>query len=172
MRRHSATVSVSKTLAVWNLRPRPKRTQACGGACAMSCPSIRTVPALRSAPSLMQRISVVLPAPLGPIRLTSSPRCATKSMPDSTFRLPKCFDTPASSITGAPLSTTGRTGASASTAVPAACATSAAAALLRRPNRRSRRARGGSKPCGSSTITRTKATPRNSFQMKGRLPLR
>ena len=40
------------------------------------------------APSLMQRISVVLPAPLGPTRLTSSPARTSRSMPSSTCRLP------------------------------------------------------------------------------------
>ncbi len=83
-RRHSATVMVSNTVAVWNLRPTPSAAQRCGGMWRMLWPPTSTVPALRSRPSAMQRISVVLPAPFGPIRLTRSPAWAVNSTPRST----------------------------------------------------------------------------------------
>jgi len=88
MRRQAATVSVSKMLAFWNLRPRPKRTHSSGGKVRMSWPHRFTPPAVRSAPSLMQRISVVLPAPFGPIKPTSCPSSAARSMPCRTFKWP------------------------------------------------------------------------------------
>lgn len=71
--RHSPTVRESNMFAFWNLRPRPKRTHWSGGKSRISFPQSTTVPSERSAPSLMHRINVVLPAPFGPISPTSSP---------------------------------------------------------------------------------------------------
>ena len=82
-------------LAFWNLRPTPSRTHSYGGRRSIEWPFTAMSPAERSPPSAMQRISVVLPAPLGPTRLRSSPRRAVKSMPSRTSRLPKSLADPA-----------------------------------------------------------------------------
>ena len=66
-------------------------------ACAMSWPFTHDR-ARRSVPRRRQcsASACVLPAPFGPTRLSSSPRCASKLMPSSTLRLPKCLRTPRS----------------------------------------------------------------------------
>ena len=91
----SSTVSSSNTFAVWNLRPMPRRTHAYGGRRPISWPFSSMCPLVRSAPSLTQRISVVLPAPFGPTSESSSPCRASKVTLRSTLRLPKLFATAA-----------------------------------------------------------------------------
>src|SRR6478736_2957550 len=48
----------------------------------------------------MQRSSVVLPDPLGPITTTTSPGCTDSDTPRSTSSVPKRFDTPTTSSIG------------------------------------------------------------------------
>ena len=97
--RQSATLKVSNTEAAWNLRPSPRATMRCGGRRWIDCPMILTDPSERSPPSARHRINVVLPTPLGPTRLTSSPQRAENDTSERTDRLPKLLDSPATSTT-------------------------------------------------------------------------
>ena len=167
MRMVSATVRASKMLAFWNLRPTPSPTHSYGGLRSIERPFTTMSPAVRSPPSAMQRRRVVLPAPLGPTRLNSSPRRAVKSMPSRTRRLPNRLRTPLTSRAApAPF-------APAAGAASAAARSSGASALCpsRRPPRK-RRMTSGPMPSGAARITSTKVTPMTSFHMYGMFPLR
>ena len=163
----SSTVSPSNTLAVWNLRPMPSRTHSNGGSLPIAWPLISMAPDERSRPSLMQRMSVVLPAPFGPTSDSSSPWRASKPTLRSTVRLPKCLATACSLSASRPLP-----------AVPAGGRSNAvvrrgsAAGTVVARRKRSRPNTAGSRPLGMTTITSTNDTPRISFQTNGRSPLR
>ena len=158
----SSTVRSSNTLAVWNFRPMPSRTHSKGGRRPMSRSLSAMVPALRSLPSLMQRIKVVLPAPLGPTSDNSSPWRASKLTSRSTVRLPKRRTTPDSFRASRPRPSRPARGS----AVAQASDPPVAGARRRRP------VSPGSRPRGMTTITNTKAMPSSSFHTNGRSPLR
>ena len=71
-------------------RGRARRSDAAAATRGLAERS-RTVPLLRSAPSLRQRISVVLPAPFGPTRLSSSPAAARSVDALEHRQAPKCL---------------------------------------------------------------------------------
>ena len=52
---------------IWKVRTMPRRTRWCGASCVMSWPSSAMRPAVASSTPVSRLISVVLPAPLGPI---------------------------------------------------------------------------------------------------------
>ena len=55
----------------WNVRARPMAARACGLTPVMSLPSRNTVPDVTLYRPVMTLKNVVLPAPFGPIRLTT-----------------------------------------------------------------------------------------------------
>src|ERR1700722_16955752 len=132
----------------------------------MELPLILTEPPERSRPSARHLISVVLPAPFGPTRLTSSPRRAEKATSESTERLPKCLETPETSTT------TSAAEASAAFHPSVASATVGRLDDLLRKTAPSASRRLPKSPAGSTTITTMKQTPTISSQTKGRLPER
>ncbi len=68
------------------------------GTPAMSCPSIRMVPAVGSSKPAMQRSSVVLPQPDGPSSEKNSPSRISAETPSSAVTSPNRFSTVQSSI--------------------------------------------------------------------------
>src|SRR5947207_5760382 len=62
-------------------------------------PSIWIVPVLGGKLPAMTLTSVDLPAPLSPMRPTTSPACSASDTSRSAWMAPKCFDIPASSST-------------------------------------------------------------------------
>jgi hypothetical protein len=52
---------------IWNVRTTPRRTRRCGASVVMSRPSRRIVPEVGSSTPVSRLMSVVLPAPFGPI---------------------------------------------------------------------------------------------------------
>ncbi len=60
----------------------------CGGVAARSVPSICMLPRIGRIRPEMTRISVVLPAPFGPITATASPAFTSSEMSNSAWKLP------------------------------------------------------------------------------------
>ena len=84
----SRTLILAKGWVIWNVRTMPAAQILCGASPVMSLPSKATRPASGVWKPAMAANSVVLPAPLGPIRPTISP-CRTSSDAWSTaFRPP------------------------------------------------------------------------------------
>ncbi len=71
--RFSKTVWPGKTVGRWNLRPMPRPTISCSAYRVMSLPSKVTFPVSGRVLPVMMSISVVLPAPFGPMMHRSSP---------------------------------------------------------------------------------------------------
>src|SRR5258708_7801548 len=69
----SRTLILAKGWVIWNVRTMPAAQILCGGSPVMSLPSKTTLPASAAWKPAMAANSVVLPAPLGPIRPTISP---------------------------------------------------------------------------------------------------
>jgi hypothetical protein len=78
MSRFCSTVSSSKTVAVWKVRPTPRRAIRCTFWPISSRPPNVAEPVARTSPE-MASISVVLPAPLGPMRNRRSPGSTDRS---------------------------------------------------------------------------------------------
>ena len=78
LRISAATRTLSRTLSVpnvssrWNVRPIPSRARWCGFVVVMSLPSSTTVPPVGGCSPVITLKSVVLPAPLGPMRPVTS----------------------------------------------------------------------------------------------------
>ena len=72
MSRFCSTVSCSNTLAVWKVRPTPRRAIWCTFFPSSSTPDLFTDPDAGTSP-VIASITVVFPAPLGPIRNLRSP---------------------------------------------------------------------------------------------------
>ena len=60
----------------------------CAGVATTSVPSIAMVPRVGRIRPEITRISVVLPAPLGPITPTASPALTSRLTPNSAWKLP------------------------------------------------------------------------------------
>ena len=67
------TVSPAKRVASWKLRDRPRAARMSGGRSTTSAPNRETEPSPGRMTPEMTFISVVLPAPLAPMRPTISP---------------------------------------------------------------------------------------------------
>ena len=78
MSRFCSTVRCSKTLAVWNVRPTPSRAIWCTFLPSSSAPDLFTDPVAPTSP-VIASMTVVLPAPLGPIRKRKSPWNSVRS---------------------------------------------------------------------------------------------
>src|SRR5579862_7057425 len=103
-------------------------------------PRKKSLPRVGSISRLKQRISVVLPDPLGPTTQTFSPSARWKSMPSSTRVGPNAFSSPCTSSSAAPGRVTDIPGDPASTV--RASLTCRSAALLRHLARRNLRSEG------------------------------
>ena len=100
-----ATCTVSRTVrsgnrrAAWNVLPRPNRARLAGLMGEASLPRIRMVPSDGAKPP-MAFMSVDLPAPLVPMRPTTSPGWATMEASLTARRPPKVTDTSVTSRAG------------------------------------------------------------------------
>jgi hypothetical protein len=83
----SSTVISGKGRGIWKVRASPAANTRLGGTPAMSWPSSHTWPLLGFMNPVRQLKSVVLPAPLGPMRPPMAPRGSAKDTP-STARWP------------------------------------------------------------------------------------
>src|SRR2546428_8261401 len=91
MRMLSKTDRPLKRRAPWNVRAMPRFERSCGGSRVMSSPRKPTTPlSARNCPE-MQLISVVLPAPFGPMRLSTLPDSAARSTSATACTPPKRF---------------------------------------------------------------------------------
>ncbi len=100
-RRVSSTVRWAKTRTSWKVRPIPACVRCSGRRCVTSMPPTRTVPDCVGSPPLATSISVVLPAPLPPIKATTSPSSTVRLTFDSARRPPKSCVTASISSGGA-----------------------------------------------------------------------
>ena len=90
----SSALSAISGLAIWNVRPMPRRARSCGASRLIWVPCRRTSPAVGASWPVSRLKKVVLPAPLGPMMLTISP-WRTDRLTSSTARRPrKCLLTP------------------------------------------------------------------------------
>ena len=96
----SITVSEAKVSAIWKVRPTPSRQIARGRRPTSSSPSSRIEPrSARNWPLTMLKV-VVLPAPFGPIRASSSPGARSNAMPSTALTPPKDLPRPRTSRSG------------------------------------------------------------------------
>ena len=72
--------------------------RTCFGCLATSMPTTCSVPAVGRVSVAIVRISVVLPAPLGPSTASTLPDGTARSSPASASTSPKCFLRPSASI--------------------------------------------------------------------------
>src|SRR6185503_2887254 len=103
MRRLSTTLISGNTRAPSGTTAMPRRTIASGGSPSMRSPLKRMAPPLRARSGMrprMARMTVVLPAPFGPMRLTISPRATLRLTPRSTCSGPYPASTSSSSSIG------------------------------------------------------------------------
>src|SRR5690606_19920883 len=85
---------------IWKVRPSPRRARADTPRPVMSLPRKRIVPALGFSVPLIWWISVVLPAPFGPISAWISPGLRSRLTLSVAFRPPKLFERFRMSMTG------------------------------------------------------------------------
>src|SRR5262245_58523498 len=98
----SRTLILAKGWVIWKVRTMPAAQIRCGASPVMSLPSKATRPASGAWKPAMAANSVVLPAPLGPIRPTISP-CRTSSEAWSTaLRPPNDLERPRTSSMARP----------------------------------------------------------------------
>ena len=79
----------------WNVRPMPSAAMSDGAQRRSECPFNRMSPRTGRYSLLRQLNSVVLPAPLGPIKPTILPRATAKVTSWRATMPPKCIATPA-----------------------------------------------------------------------------
>src|SRR6185369_1230341 len=74
----SRIVSAASGCTTWTVRPMPSRVASYGSPPVMSCPAKRMIPASGFTKPVMRLNTVVFPAPLGPMRKTTSPSSTWK----------------------------------------------------------------------------------------------
>src|SRR5439155_1053659 len=87
----STTVRGLKTRVTSNVRSRPARARADCGSALMSLPKYSTVPRVGFNAPVTILMSVVFPAPFGPIRAVRAPTGSEKQMSDATVSAPNCL---------------------------------------------------------------------------------
>ena len=87
----SIGVRSGNSVLIWKVRVRPWRTRAAAGACVMSLPSSRMRPESGLSCPVIRLISVVLPAPFGPISAWRAPRGSASETSRATCSEPKLF---------------------------------------------------------------------------------
>src|SRR6185312_8467689 len=88
----SRTLMRAKGWVIWKVRTMPAAQIRCGARPVMSRPSSTMRPASGLWKPAMAANSVVLPAPLGPIRPTISPMRTSSDALSTAFRPPNAFD--------------------------------------------------------------------------------
>jgi hypothetical protein len=84
----SSVVKPGRTWVIWNERVRPFNARAWTGRCVTSSPPKVTVPASSATSPTISPISVVLPAPFGPMMAWSSRGAMSSDTPSVTFSAP------------------------------------------------------------------------------------
>ena len=103
----SRRLSVGKSIADWKERAIPARLRASGVSAVMSTPSRSTVPPSGRTKPDRSSNKVVLPAPLGPMRPTTSPLETDRSTPSTAATDPYRFTSPLAASNGASPTDTG-----------------------------------------------------------------
>ena len=85
----SSTLKLANTRPCWKVRARPSAASLSAESSVTFWPAKVTVPASASSRSVTRLNSVVLPAPLGPMMLTSSPSFTSRSTVFTAVRPPK-----------------------------------------------------------------------------------
>src|SRR5215207_4739480 len=93
----SSTLRFPNTRPCWNVRARPRLASSSAGSPVMSHPSNRTFPASGVSSPVTRLKTVVLPAPLGPMMLTSSPSATVSAKSLTAVTPPKRRVRPVSS---------------------------------------------------------------------------
>src|SRR3989440_16097 len=96
----SSAVNSGKMLVIWNERARPRRERVGPGNPVTSSPANRIVPASGARSPESWPISVVLPAPLGPMIASVSPSATSRSTPSVATRPPKRLVRPRTASSG------------------------------------------------------------------------
>src|SRR5881296_1183056 len=104
----SRAVNSRKMLVIWNERASPRCERAGAGSAVTSAPANRIVPASGGRSPESWPISVVLPAPFGPMIASVSPSATSRSTPSVATRPPKRLVSPR---TASSVSATGDAGA-------------------------------------------------------------
>ncbi len=82
-------------LGIWWVRPMPIRARLYAGRCVTSTPSYSTVPPSACRAPLSMPTKVLLPAPLGPMTPSTSPRRTSRSTSDTATTSPNRLVMPA-----------------------------------------------------------------------------
>src|SRR3954469_21736496 len=122
-----STVSRDSALVSWKVRTTPSRATWCGASLPSERPSKDHVPVLGWSKPVSRLNSVVLPAPLGPIRPVMPPRCTSRWSTDTAVRPPNVRVTLSTTIAGSGLATPTSQGRSLSAAWASRCGTRPAA---------------------------------------------
>ncbi len=85
----SSAVQSGNSEVIWNERASPSMLRRYTGSAVMSLPSNRMRPASGAISPVSWPISVVLPAPLGPITACNSPRSTASEIPSDAITPPK-----------------------------------------------------------------------------------
>src|SRR5262245_22018532 len=85
----SSVVKSRKSDVIWNERASPSALRSCTGSAVMSRPSKRTAPESGAISPVSCPISVLLPAPFGPMMACSSPGGMASEMPSEATTPPK-----------------------------------------------------------------------------------
>src|SRR5882672_3128751 len=93
-RTFSWTVRPLNTRTPWNVRAMPSAARRCTGRRVMSDPARRIVPPSARTTPEMRLMSVVLPAPFGPMRPSASPSAMLRSTRSTAVTPPKRFVRP------------------------------------------------------------------------------
>src|SRR3546814_5544868 len=96
----SRTVPSPNNSRFWNVRVTPISDSRCTGRPSRSWPSYSTAPYVGLRIRLKQFNSVVLPAPLGPMRPTIEPEVTSKLTSSTALRPAKCTDSPLTARSG------------------------------------------------------------------------
>src|SRR5262245_30486128 len=94
-RTFSSTDRRAKTFMIWNDRDSPLRMRSCTARRVMSSPLNQSVPASKACAAVARLMSVVLPAPLGPMMAVSCPAGIARLTPLTATKSPKRFLAPA-----------------------------------------------------------------------------
>src|SRR4051812_18385581 len=100
-----STVSRDRALVSWKVRTTPRRATWCGESLPRSRPSKDQVPVLGWSNPVSRLNSVVLPAPLGPIRPVMPPRWISRWSTETAVRPPKDRVTSSTTMAGSGLAT-------------------------------------------------------------------
>src|ERR1700722_10261256 len=87
----SSAVKSGNSEVIWNERARPRAARRSGRSAVMSCPAKKTCPASGGISPASWLISVVLPAPFGPMTACSSPGSSDYAMSSDAVMPPNCL---------------------------------------------------------------------------------